>query len=165
MAYIYTNFSNFIKEQNYAQPSLIRAKQIIQANQKKGSQYKLPQSFDVFPEVKVFDQSECMALQQCYLNAYQVSLDYENLHLAIGMVIDNEIPDNHMADVTPHAFNIDDKGVVYDYTLGFLEDELDNYPADVIYVGRKVTDGEFSQIEQSTNTGAQIRSFILDEIE
>lgn len=161
---IYTNFNNFINEKRDAKSLYKRAKEIIEINQEKGSDYKLPRDFTAFPEVKVFNEEDCMSARLCYLNAFQVAEDNDDLHLVIGMVIDNEIPDNNMADVTPHAFNIDDRNKVHDYTLGFIEDEDDNYPDGYIYVGRTITDKELELLENSNNVGSEIREILLKEI-
>lgn len=164
MVHIYTKFSDFINEEKDEKLEFKRAQEIIQSNQEKGSDFKLPDDYNAFPDVKIFNEDACMSPRLCYLNAFQVAKDNPDLHLAIGMVIDDEIPDNNMADVTPHAFNIDDRNKVHDYTLGFIEDEDDNYPDGYIYVGRTITDKEFELLENSNNVGSEIREILLKEI-
>lgn len=161
---IYTNFNDFINEKRDTKSLYKRAKEIIKINQKKGGVFKLPKDFIAFPEVKVFNEEDCMAMRLCYLNAFQVAKDNNELHLAIGLVIDDVIYESAMTNITPHAFNIDDKNRVHDYTIGFLEDEDDTYPEGYIYIGKLVTDKEFEILENSDNPGVELREMLLSKI-
>lgn len=155
MSYVYTSFNQFVNEQRTKkeEQKFHRVKELLAINRERGSSYDVPDSYNVWYRNAKLTKAECKQPNLCYLNALDTAKN-SSLDLVIGLIVDDEVLEKSMIDVTPHAWNTDDKGRIYDYTLARREQGE-------IYIGRRVSQAEL----QTLDDGSDVRDLLKSEID